>query len=114
MMYRVPAILKRCTYPTAERGYEDGKQINRLWKEHEVKPVIDVSNLWKDAGETKRAAGRDHVACNYEGTFYCYSPKDLKKRLVIPGSFEKDRDAPKYLSSADAHLHPGSRAPFLS
>jgi hypothetical protein len=48
-----PDILTRCEYLDADRGYDDGKLITRLWDSYGIKPVIDIRNIWKDGEDTK-------------------------------------------------------------
>ena len=49
-----PHILERAELFSADRGYDDGKLIEQLWRDHHIKPVIDIRNLWRD-GEDKMA-----------------------------------------------------------
>jgi hypothetical protein len=67
---------------------------------HEIKPIIGIRNAWKDGEETKLVSGRENVVYDYEGTVYCYSPKDFKRREMVPGGFEKDRETLRYLCPA--------------
>ena len=48
-----PEIIERCEYGIADRGYDDGKLIGKLWDNYDIKPVIDIRNMWKDEEETK-------------------------------------------------------------
>ena len=51
-----PEIIERCEYGIGDRGYDDGKLIEKLWDEYGIKPVIDIRNMWKD-GEVTRGVG---------------------------------------------------------
>lgn len=100
MEQRVPVILDRCLYFTGDRGYDDSKLITKVWGKYGIKPIIDIRNLWKDGEETKLVGGRENVVYDYKGTVYCYSPIGNKRREMVPGGFEKDREASRYLCPA--------------
>jgi hypothetical protein len=100
MEYRVPVIIGRCLYFAGDKGYDDTKLSVKLWDDHEIKPIIGIRNLWKDGEETKLVSGRENVVYDYEGTVYCYSAKDFKRREMVPGGFEKDRETLRYLCPA--------------
>jgi hypothetical protein len=48
-----PEILEACETMEADRGYDDGKLIVKLYDGYGIKPVIDIRNCWKDGEETK-------------------------------------------------------------
>ena len=37
-----PEVIERCEYGIADRGYDDGKLIEKLWDDYDIKPVIDI------------------------------------------------------------------------
>ena len=78
-------------YFTADRGYDDSKLILKLWNEHNIKPIIDIRNHWKDSDETRLLTGKENIVYNYCGTLYCYCPRERKRREMAYGGFEKDR-----------------------
>lgn len=96
-----PEILHRCEHFMADRGYDDGKLITRLWDDYAIKPVIDIRNAWKDGEETKLVAGLRNVVYDYCGTVYCYCPKTGIRRQMACGGFEKKRKALKYRCPAE-------------
>ena len=49
-------LLERCQHLSADKGYDVGKLITRLWDQHHIKPVIDVRNCWQD-GESSTDGG---------------------------------------------------------
>ncbi len=61
MEERHPDILEMCEYLDADRGYDDGKLITRLWHSYEIKPVIDIRNMWKDGEDTKVIEGKWNI-----------------------------------------------------
>lgn len=96
-----PQILTRCEHFMADRGYDDGKLITRLWDVHNIKPVIDIRNVWKDGEETKLVSGLQNVVYDYCGTVYCHCPKTGTRREMAYGGFEKKRKALKYRCPAE-------------
>jgi len=91
-----PHILKEAEFFSADRGYDDGKLIEKLWKEHHIKPVVDIRNLWRDGEETKLLPGRGNVLYDYKGTVSCVCPKTGMQREMACRGFEESRGALKY------------------
>ena len=52
MQDRHPELLQRCGRMSADKGYDDHKLIDRLWQQHQIKPIIAIRNCWRD-GEAK-------------------------------------------------------------
>lgn len=84
----------------ADRGYDDTKLLVKLWDEHNIKPVIDIRNMWKDPDKTRLLEGRENVVYDYKGTVSCVCPKTGKQREMCNGGFEKDRNTLKKLCPA--------------
>jgi len=93
---RQPWLLARGEEFLADRGYDDGKLLTRLWDEHGIKPVIAIRNCWKDGEATRLLAGTANVVYDYRGTVYCHCPATGKRREMAYGGFEKDRNTLKY------------------
>ncbi len=93
---RHPTIIERCKECTADRGYDDGKLIVKLWDDYKIKPVIDIRNLWKDQDTTRLLGDYTNVSYNYKGTIYCYCPKKETQREMAFGGFEAKRGTLKY------------------
>jgi hypothetical protein len=91
-----PEVIKRCTYGIADRGYDDGKLIKRLWEEYGIKPVIGIRNLWKDGEETKALTAVWNVVYSYDGRVYCENPNGEERREMAYGGFERKRQTLKY------------------
>ena len=96
-----PKLLEGCAYFTADRGYDDSKLILKLWDEHNIKPIIDIRNHWKDSDETRLLTGKENIVYNYCGTLYCYCPRERKRREMAYGGFEKDRGTLKFRCPAE-------------
>lgn len=93
-------ILKTAEIMTADKGYDDTKLITKSWDTYQIKPVIDIRNMWKDEDKTRLLTGRENVAYNYKGNVYCYCPETGAQREMAVGGFEKDRDTLKKLCPA--------------
>jgi len=93
-------ILQTAETLAADKGYDDTKLIKKCWDQYQIKPVIDIRNMWKDGEETRLLNGRTNVPYNYKGNVYCYCPKTNTKREMANGGFEKGRNTLKKLCPA--------------
>src|SRR5690625_335933 len=92
-----PALLENAEMMSGDRGYDDTKLIEKLWDDYDIKPVIDIRNMWKDGEETRLLGDYDNVVHNYKGNVYCHCPLTGKQREMANGGFEKDRKRLKRL-----------------
>jgi len=95
MEQRQPEILEIAETLAGDKGYDDTKLIEKCWDKHQIKPVIDIRNMWKDGEETQMLSGKDkkdNVVYNYNGNVYCYCPETNIRREMACGGFEKDRN----------------------
>ena len=93
-------ILETCETMEADRGYDDTKLIVKLWDDHNIKPVIDIRNMWRDPDKTRQLGDYENIVYNYKGNVYCYCLETGEKRGMNCGGFEKDRNALKKLCPA--------------
>lgn len=100
MQDRQPDMLKTAETIAADRGYDDTKLIVKCWNEYQIKPVIDIRNLWRDPDKTRLLEGRENVVYDYKGTVSCVCPVTGKQREMCNGGFEKDRNTLKKLCPA--------------
>ncbi len=84
------------------KGWKVGKLIEKLWDEHEIKPVIDIRDMWKDGKPTRLVRGRRNVVCDYKGSVFCHCPKTDERNEMACWGFEKDRGSLKYRCPARA------------
>lgn len=91
-----PEVMDRCEVLIADKGYDDTKLVMKLWDEHQVKPVIDIRNMWRDGERTRLLTGKENIVYDYKGTVFCYCPETNKRMEMAFGGFEKDREALKY------------------
>jgi len=48
---RHPKLLEDCELFSADKGYDATTLITELWDVREIKPVIDIRNLWSEEGQ---------------------------------------------------------------
>ncbi|MFO7952759.1 MAG: hypothetical protein R6U91_08160 [Bacillota bacterium] len=72
----------------------------RLRDHYNIKPIIDIRNMWKDGDKTSLASGQTNVVYDYCGNVFCYCPKEGQMRQMAFGGFEQDRQTLKYRCSA--------------
>lgn len=96
-----PEILETAETMAGDKGYDDTKLITRLWDHHQIKPVIDIRNMWKDGEETRLLEGYKNITHDYKGNVYCYCPITGARRQMPNGGFEKDRQTLKKLCPAN-------------
>lgn len=80
-----PSLLKQAEDMSGDKGYDDTKLIVKLWDDYEIKPVIDIRNMWKDGEETRVLGDHENVVHNYKGTVYCHCPVTGKQREMTNG-----------------------------
>jgi hypothetical protein len=86
-----PGILERCEHFMADRGYDDTELI--LWlKGKNIKSVIDKRDMWR-ADTEKELPGRKNMYYDEHGEVYCYSKEYGERHRMIPGGYDKERDA---------------------
>ena len=94
-----PSVLENAQLFLGDKAYDDTDLITRLWDEHNIKPVIDIRDLWKVDG-ARLVHGQTNVSHDYRGTVYCHCPVQWVKRPMAFGGFEKDRGTLKYRCGA--------------
>ena len=82
---------------SADKGYDDHKLIDRLWQQHQIKPIIAIRNCWRD-GEaeedgvlTKLVSGQENVIYTHDGQVSCMCPHTGELHSMAYGGFEQDR-----------------------
>lgn len=90
-----PEMLAHAETLAADKAYDDTKLIQHLWDDHQIKPVIDIRNSWKDGEPTRSFTKWENVVYTYKGEVYCVCPVTGKERTMTHGGFEKDRNTLK-------------------
>lgn len=98
-----PSLLEQAEDLSGDRGYDDTKLNVILWDDHDIKPVIDIRNMWKDGEETRLLGNYENVVHNFKGNVYCHCPVTGKQREMANGGFEKDRNTLKKLCPAQQY-----------
>lgn len=98
-------ILQRCENGIGDKAYDDTMLMSRLWDRNQIKPVIDIRNMWKDGEETRALPSGQYknLTHDYKGTVFCHCQKTGEVRKMVYGGFEKDRNTLKYLCPAVAY-----------
>jgi hypothetical protein len=93
---RHPQVLETCQAWTADKGYDDGAMITRLWDDHGILPAIDIKHMWQEPDETRLVPGRRRIVYDQDGQVYCHCPKTGARRRMAYGGFEADRQTQKF------------------
>lgn len=96
-----PEILQNSQHLMGDKGYDDSKLLIKAWEEHEIKPIIDIRNMWKDEDPTRLLSGTTNIVYDYKGTVSCHCMETGKVREMAYGGFEKDRETLKYRCPAE-------------
>jgi hypothetical protein len=105
---RHPDLIERCEELSADKGYDSNDNNIKLYAEHDIKPIIDIRNMWKDSdgadGTRSLYPDRaDNIVYDYRGNVFCMCPVTGEKRDMAFCGFEKDRESLKYRCPA-AHF----------
>ena len=88
-------IVETCEELTADKGYDDTKLIRSLWDDHDIRPVIDIRNMWKDR-QYRKLSRWETVEYDYRGAVYCVCPVTRERRRMRFQGFEWKRQTLKY------------------
>ncbi|MCB5560221.1 transposase [Anaerosalibacter bizertensis] len=86
-----PELVESCETLEGDKGYDDTKLYEKLWDDYDIKPVIDIRNMWKDEDKTRQLQDYENVTYNYKGNVYCTCMETGKVREMCVGGFEKNR-----------------------
>ncbi len=104
-----PHIIEKCQFFTADRGYDDGKLIEKL-KTLGISPIIDNRILWQDELE-RPLPGYSNVYYNEKSQVFCYDSKTQTKRTMANNGYESARDCLRKKCPAKAY---GVKCPSLA
>jgi hypothetical protein len=86
-----PHVLGKCEYFMADRGCDDTKLI--LWlKDEGIKSIIDKRDMWRTEKE-KEVPGYEGMYYDEHGEVCCYSKENAERHRMVPGGYDKERDA---------------------
>jgi len=93
-----PSVIERAEMLTADKGYDSCDNNKKLWDEHKIKPLIDITNKWRDGEKTKQINEdkADSIIYDYQGNVYCMNSKTGDMQKLLYCGFEKERACLKY------------------
>ena len=112
---QTPELAERCDDFTADRGLDSAETKTLLWDDHQIKPVIDIRELWREEkGEpgydpeqpvTRSLYSErvDTIVYTEKGTLHCICPVTGEQRDMAFQGFEADRNTIKYRCPAAAY-----------
>jgi hypothetical protein len=94
-------LIRRCEELSCDKGYDSKDNNKQLWLDYDIKPIIDIRNMWKDCegpdGTKSLYPNRaDNIVYDYRGGVFCMCPITGEKRDMAYDGFEKDRECLKY------------------
>jgi len=99
---RHPGLIRDCEELSGDKGYDSTDNNSDLFDEHQIKPIIDIRNMWKDADCAEDGTRllypdrADNIVYDYKGTVSCVCPATGEKRQMVYYGFERDRGTIKY------------------
>ncbi|NMA75089.1 MAG: transposase [Bacteroidales bacterium] len=108
-----PELIEKCETLAADRGYDDTKLHKKLWNDYDIKPVIDIRNMWKDPDETRQLEDYENVVYDYKGNVYCVCMETGIQRDMCVGGFEKDRKEQGTLKKLCPAKHYGIQCKYM-
>ena len=102
-----PEIEKRCVYLSADRGLDSGEFKKKLWERHQVRPIIDNREMWRqekqgqgyvEGQKIMRPLGsvHDNIFYTERAEIWCRCPVSNTERKMVFSGFEQDRGSLKY------------------
>lgn len=112
---QTPELGSRCKDFSADRGLDSAETKTLLWDEHQIRPLIDTRELWRDEKQQadydpekpitrplfpERA---DTIVYTEKGNVQCICPETGEQRDMAFQGFEADRETLKYRCPASAY-----------
>lgn len=109
-----PELIEKSEVLTADRGYDDIKLHEKLWNQYNIKPVIDIRNMWKDNDETRLLMDYENIVYNYKGNVSCVCMETGIQREMCVGGFESDRKEHGTLKKLCPAKHYGVECKYMN
>lgn len=112
---QTPALAERCGDFSADRGLDSGKLKGNLWDEHQIRPLIDIREMWREEKQMpdydpSKAITRalnpdrqDNIIHTEKGEVFCVCPVSKEQRPLAFHGFESNRNSLKYRCPAAAY-----------
>ena len=112
---KTPSLGQRCVSFSADRGLDCAETKTLLWDQYNIRPVIDVRELWREEKnlpgyDPKEPITRplfadraDTIVYTEKGTVHCVCPQTGEIRELAFQGFEADRNTLKYRCPAAAY-----------
>lgn len=88
-----PEYLEECEYFLGDKGY-DGSKLIEMLRKHDIAPIIDIRNCWKDGEETHQYRNTNLIY-NYKGEVW-YVEEDGTQTALIYKGYDKSTDSLRY------------------
>jgi len=101
---RHPALVEQGQGLSADKGYDSELNNRKLWRDHRVKPHIDIRSIWKEK-ETRLIddTWADNIVYDEADQIFCHCPLTDEPREMAYRGFEADRESLKYRCPAAAY-----------
>ncbi len=106
-------IGRRTQYLTADKAYDDTKEIKWLYDERRIHPVIDIRSSWRKEGNESMEGEpqcrqlspykTDNIVYDNRGGVYCVCLKTLKYQAMAFGGYEAKQQRLKYICPVKAY-----------
>jgi hypothetical protein len=81
----------------ADKAYDDGKLLERLWGGWGIAPIIPKRDDWQDGERTRPLlAGADNIVYDCQGQLYCCCRWTGQVSKMVYWGYERDRDCQKW------------------
>jgi len=100
-----PTILASAEQLSADKGYDSTNNVQKLYDDYDIKPLIDKRTMRKDSDKTLPLYpdSADVVVYDEHGQVSCVCPKTGEQRSMMLAGFEKERQTLKYRCPASAY-----------
>jgi len=100
-----PWVVERAEELAGDKAYDSEENNRKPWDSYEIKPLIDIRDLWKDGEQTRSlfTEWADNIVYDYQGNIYCHCPETDEQRQMAFVGFEAKRGTLKYRCPAVAY-----------
>ncbi|MBM4050540.1 MAG: transposase [Planctomycetes bacterium] len=83
---------------SADKAYDDGEEVRKLYEEHGIKAVIAIRDSAQDGEDGERLSPGSNVLLGDDGTVYCYHKEGaaIVRQAMVCWGWEKSRGTLKW------------------